>query len=101
MLYELRVYVPHEGKADAMRARFLNQVIPIFARVGIDLVQVFAADDGSDRLVYLTRYQDAASRDAQWARFFADAEWAAVKANTERDGPLLKSQEVMQLAQLR
>jgi hypothetical protein len=78
LIYEIRVYEAAEGKADAMRRRFLD------------------IEDG--RLTYMTRFADEDARRKAWAAFGADAEWAAAKAASETDGPLLKSQVVSVLS---
>lgn len=102
MLYEIRVYTASEGKAEAMRRRFLTEVVPRMPRHGIELVGVFTApqDGGKEdgRLTYITRFADEAARAAGWASFGGDAEWKAVKAATEVDGPLLASQSVSVLS---
>lgn len=97
MIHEIRTYVPHEGKAEALRVRFLDKVRPIFARLGIDLVASYSDAETPDELVYLTRFPDMAARDAAWDAFKTDAEWAATKAASETDGPLLKSQRIQLL----
>ncbi|QTL02196.1 NIPSNAP family protein [Aquabacter sp. L1I39] len=94
MLYEIRVYTASEGKAEAMRQRFLTEVVPRMPRHGIELVGVFTAPEEDGRLTYLTRFADEAARAAGWASFGGDAEWKAVKAATEVDGPLLAAQSV-------
>lgn len=94
MLYEIRVYTASEGKAEAMRRRFLTEVVPRMPKHGIELVGVFTAPQEDGRLTYITRFADEAARTAGWASFGGDAEWKAVKAATEVDGPLLASQSV-------
>jgi hypothetical protein len=46
----------------------------------------------------MTRFADEDARKNAWAAFGADAEWAAAKAASEIDGPLLKSQVVSVLS---
>ena len=58
----------------------------------------FTAPDEDGRLTYMTRFADEAARKQAWASFAADPEWAAVKASSEPDGPLLKSQTVSVLS---
>lgn len=98
MLYEIRVYQAAEGRADAMRRRFLTEVVPRLPHHGIELVGVFTAPEEDGRLTYITRFADEAARTAGWASFGADAGWKAVKAASEADGPLLASQTVSVLS---
>ncbi|MEH2482625.1 hypothetical protein V1282_005982 [Nitrobacteraceae bacterium AZCC 2146] len=95
MIYEIRVYEAAEGKADAMRRRFLDVVVTrFFPRHGIELLGAFTAPAEDGRLTYMTRFADEDARKKAWAAFGADPEWATVKAASETDGPLLKSQVI-------
>jgi hypothetical protein len=98
LIYEIRIYEAAEGKAEAMRARFKEHVVPRLPRHGIELLGVFEAlaDDG--RLTYLTRFNSEDDRTKAWAAFGADEEWRAIKAASERNGPLLENQTVSVLS---
>ena len=99
MIYEIRVYEAAEGKADAMRRRFLEVVASrFFPRHGIDLVGAFSSQSEDGRLTYMTRFADEDARKKAWTAFGADADWAAAKAASEVDGPLLKSQVISVLS---
>jgi hypothetical protein len=92
MIYELKAYTPHKGKEAALRARFLEKTLPIFEKHGIVVTALFTPADAPAQLWYMTRFQNDQSRRAAWAAFQADAEWQAVKKETEADGPLLEAQ---------
>lgn len=95
MVYEIRVYEAVDGRADAMRSRFKNEVAAkFFPRHGIELVGAFVAPEEDGRLTYITRFSTEEARKAAWAAFGADSEWAAVKKASEINGPLLKTQTV-------
>jgi len=99
LIYEIRVYEAAEGRADAMRRRFAEKVAThFFPRHGIELVGAFTAPVEDGRLTYMTRFADEDTRQKAWASFAADPEWAAVKASSETDGPLLKNQIVSLLS---
>jgi hypothetical protein len=99
LIYEIRVYEAAEGRADAMRRRFRDNVATkFFPRHGIELVGAFTAPAEDGRLTYMTRFADEDARKKAWASFAADPEWAALKAATETDGPLLKNQTVSVLS---
>jgi NIPSNAP len=99
LIYEIRVYEAAEGRADAMRRRFRDHVVTqFFPRHGIELLGVFTAPVEDGRLTYMTRFADEDARKKAWASFAADPAWAAVKAASETDGPLLKNQTVSVLS---
>ncbi len=99
MIYEIRVYEAAEGRADAMRRRSADSVATtFFPRHGIELVGAFTAPVDDGRLTYMTRFNDEDARKKAWASFAADPEWAATKAASETDGPLLKHQIVSVLS---
>ena len=98
MIYEIRVYEAVDGKADAMKARFKNEVVKRFPAHGIELLGVFESEAEQSRLTYLTRFRSEEDRSKAWAAFGADSDWRAVKAATEVDGPLLRSQTVSVLS---
>ena len=99
MIYEIRVYEAAEGRADAMRRRFRDHVATkFFPRHGIELLGAFAAPVEDGRLTYMTRFADEEQRKKAWASFAADPDWAALKAATEPEGPLLKNQTVSVLS---
>ena len=98
MIYEIRIYEAADGKADAMKARFKNEVVKRFPGHGIELLGVFETAADTSRLTYLTRFKSEEDRSQAWAAVGADPEWRAVKAASEVDGPLLKSQTVSVLS---
>lgn len=99
MIYEIRVYEAAEGRTDAMRRRFRDDVATrFFPRHGIELVGVFTAPAEDGSLTYMTRFADEDARKKAWAAFGADPEWAAVKTASETEGPLLKNQIVSVLS---
>ena len=98
MIYEIRIYEAADGRAEAMRARFKEHVVPRLSRHGIELLGVFEAPSEDGRLTYLTRFNSEDDRTKAWAGFGADEEWRAIKAASERNGPLLKQQSVSVLS---
>lgn len=100
MVFELRIYEPADGRAEALRLRFELEVVPRFAYHGIELLGAFTSPDAPGRLTYLTRFNDEGARKRAWASFGADPEWAAVKKASEVDGPLMKNQTISLLEPL-
>jgi hypothetical protein len=98
VIYEIRVYEAADGKAEAMKVRFKNEVVRRFPNHGVELLGVFESPADAARLTYLTRFKSEDDRSKAWAAFAADPEWRAIKTATEVDGPLLKSQTVSVLS---
>jgi len=87
LIYEIRVYEAADGRADAMRRRFLDVVaVKFFPRHGIDVVGVFTAPGEDGRLTYITRFANEDAQKKAWAAFAADSEWVSAKATSGADG---------------
>jgi hypothetical protein len=94
-VFELRTYVAHEGKLDALKARFRDHTLKLFEKHGMTNVGYFVPrsdSDGKDKttLIYLLAYPSAEAAKASWAAFRVDPEWKAVAAESEKDGKLVK-----------
>jgi len=92
-LYDLRVYTPAPGKAEALHARFREHTLRLFARHGMTNVGYFtpapvAGQPADERLFYILGYRNRATRDAAWAAFRADPEWQSVLAASQAAGSL-------------
>lgn len=88
-IYELRTYQAHPGKLDALVARFRDDTVRLFEKHGMSVAGFWTVDGGDgDTLVYLLSFPDRAGAEASWKGFLADPEWAKVREETERDGPL-------------
>jgi hypothetical protein len=99
-IYELRTYRAHPGKLDALVARFRDHTVRLFAKHQMELAGFFVKDSAEDEgtLVYLLSFPDRAAAEASWKAFGADPEWARVRQESERDGPLTASIESSFLA---
>ena len=84
MLYELRIYEILPGRMDAIMARFSNHTMRIFERLDIEVVGFWQEVVGrSDRLVYITRFDSQADREAKWTAFQSDP---GMVTGSSRDG---------------
>lgn len=97
MIYEFKKYIAHKGKQTALIARFSTKTIPIFNRLGIEVVHCWTSPEEADAMFYLTRFPSEEARVAAWNAFGSDAEWKQVKAESETDGALLASQTTVLL----
>jgi heme-degrading monooxygenase HmoA len=97
MIYEFKTYRAAPGSIDALITRFHQKTMPIFARLGIDVVNCWTSDDEPDAFFYLVRFPSEDAKKAAWSAFANDAEWKAAKAASETSGPLLASQTTVPL----
>jgi hypothetical protein len=91
--FELRTYTATPGKIDALHARFRDHTVKLFEKHHMTLVGFWRPTDEQQakrQLVYLLAFpsQEAATR--SWKDFQADPEWKAVKAASEKDGPIVE-----------
>ncbi|MEV4419970.1 NIPSNAP family protein [Patulibacter sp. NPDC049589] len=94
MLYELREYVAVPGRLPALIDRFNELTIPLFAKHGMELVQIGRTAIGEHsfgELVYTLRFDDVADMDAKWTTFIQDPEWVDGERVSEADGPLIQT----------
>lgn len=100
MIVELRIYEVMPGKMGAMLDRLENVAIPILERFGIRPIGFWTTVIGpsSNAITYMLEWQSMAEREDRWTRFFADPEWIAKKAESERDGPLAANVKTQFLA---
>lgn len=91
MIYELRIYTAHPGKMGALLSRFRDHTTAIFERHGIKNVGYWTNSVGgrSDELWYMLAFDDMGHRQRAWGEFGADPEWQRVRAESEREGPLV------------
>jgi hypothetical protein len=91
MLYELRIYTANTGKLAALQARFRDHTCALFEKHGIKNVGYWVNTIGgrSDELWYMLAFESLEQRQKAWASFQGDAEWQRVRAESERDGPLV------------
>ena len=83
MIFELRLYSVVPGRLADLHARF-ERLPPLFARHGIECVGQWTATTGprAPHFMYLMVYRDFAQREATWASFAGDADWLALRTQT-------------------
>jgi hypothetical protein len=88
-VYELRLYHVHEGKMDALKARFGGHTDAIFKRHNMKSIGYWmpeGAPDSQKLFVYILEHPSRQEAEKNWAAFKADSEWQKVKARTEANG---------------
>jgi hypothetical protein len=91
-VYELRMYHVHQGKMDALRARFGDHTDAIFKRHNMKSIGYWVSEDApgsQDLFVYILEHPSREEAEKNWAAFQADPEWKKVKAESEAQGPLV------------
>lgn len=90
MIYELRIYEAVPGKMQALNNRFANYTVNAWQTRGWKIVGFWTETIGtSNQLVYLLGFENLADREKKFAEFIADPEWNKVRAESEKDGPLV------------
>jgi hypothetical protein len=96
-LFELRTYHAAPGKLDALKARFANHSVRLFAKHGVTVVGFWAARDADGQptndFMYLLAFQDSEARERSWEAFRSDPDWLVARADSEADGPIILSGE--------
>lgn len=92
-VYDMRVYKCNPGKLEALNARFRDYTCAIFKKHGIEVIGFWTPTEGEeakDTLIYIAVFPDAKAQKKAWDAFWADPEWKRVKAESEKDGVLVK-----------
>ena len=90
-IQELRIYDAVPGKIQNVHDRFANHTIGLFEKHGIENVAYWTEDVGmSNRLVYMLGYPDLGAREKSWTAFQSDPEWQQARAESEKDGALVR-----------
>jgi hypothetical protein len=91
MIHELRVYTAVPNKLPALLARFQNHTLRVWEKHGIRQAGFWTTLIGehNHHLTYMVAWESMAEREQKWSAFLADPEWHAVRAETEKDGPLV------------
>ena len=95
-LFEMRTYTCNEGKLDALHARFRDHTIKLFAKHGITNHMYWIPTDeklSKTTLIYVISHDSEESAKASWDAFRKDPEWIKVRAESEKDGPILSKVE--------
>ena len=88
---ELRIYDAVPGKLPALHNRFAHHTIGLFKKHGMENIAYWVEDVGtSNRLVYMLGYADLGARERSWAAFVADPDWQQARAESEKDGALVR-----------
>lgn len=95
-VFELRTYTTHDGKLDALHARFRDHTMRLFEKHGMTNVAYWTPQDpalAGKTLVYLLAHRSPDAAKRSWDAFRNDPEWQKVKAESEAPGPIVRTIE--------
>jgi hypothetical protein len=94
-VFELRTYTAVPGKFEALKSRFRDHTLRIFARHNLNAIGGYyiPADPplSETTLLYVLVHNSRAEADRNWAEFQADPEWVKVRAASVANGELTTS----------
>jgi hypothetical protein len=91
-VYEMRTYHAVGGKLDALIARFADHTEALFKRHNMKSLGYWVPRENTNNMLfYILEHESREGADRNWDAFRADEEWKKVKAETERDGPIVAS----------
>jgi len=99
-VYEARIYKANPGKLEALHARFRDHTCALFKKHGIEVIGYWTpctGDEAKDTLMYLCVFPSVEAQKKAWDAFKNDPEWIKVKAESEKDGVLVKEIKSMNL----
>ena len=95
-VFELRTYITHEGKLEALQARFRNHTTRLFEKHGMTNIGYWVPQDApqsGNTLIYILSHASRESAKQNWESFRADPEWQKVARESEVDGKIVSKIE--------
>lgn len=96
-VFELRTYTTHEGKLDALHARFRDHTIKLFEKQGMKNIAYWVPADKPNTLVYLLAHPSVEARGKAFKAFLNDPDWKKAFAESRKDGPLVAKVDSLML----
>lgn len=91
-IFELRTYVTHPGKLEALHKRFREHTCALFKKHGIELVGFWTPAEGPEAqntLIYIVAFPSKEAQAKAWADFKADPVWQKVFKESHKDGVIV------------
>jgi hypothetical protein len=92
-VFEMRTYITEPGRLEALHKRFREHTNRLFVKHGMTLIGYWTPSSGPESentLVYILAFPSHEARDASFKAFGEDSEWKRVKAESEKDGKIVK-----------
>jgi hypothetical protein len=92
VIHELRIYRCAPGRLAALNKRFETRTLKMWEKHGIRQVGFWTVAIGATNhdLYYLLEWENLAERESRWSAFQSDPEWIAKRAESEKDGAILR-----------
>ena len=97
-VYEMRTYHTHDGKLDALHARFRDHTHEIFGRLGMKVVAYWTptkSPDSENTLIYILEHDSEQDAKNKWETFIADPDWVKAYKKSKINGDLVKTIDVV------
>jgi NIPSNAP len=91
-IFEIRTYYAHEGKLDALHARFRNHTVRLFAKHGMTNIGYWTPHEGplaGNTLIYILAHANRDAAKKSWDAFRADPEWQKARSESEAGGAIV------------
>jgi NIPSNAP len=91
-VFEIRTYYTHEGKLDALNARFRNHTVGLFTKHGMTNIGYWTPQDGpmaGNTLIYILAHDSRDAAKKSWDAFRADPDWQKARSESEAAGPIV------------
>ncbi|NGN44625.1 hypothetical protein G6N74_26550 [Mesorhizobium sp. CGMCC 1.15528] len=97
MIFEMRQYLIERGRMNDNHDRMENHTPALLSKHGIRVIGRWSALAGPRMplFCYIMEWKDFAEREASWASFYADPEWARIRAQTNAGSELVEGQELV------
>src|SRR5215208_7340451 len=86
-VFEMRTYVCHPGKLEALKTRFRDHTIRIFKKHDMESIGYWVPQDQAQgketTLIYIIAHQSREQAAKNWTDFRNDEEWKKVSADSE------------------
>ena len=95
-VFELRTYTANPGKLPEVVARFRGDTEKLFKKHGLKSVGYWTPQDephSKDMLIYMLSFESREKAKDLWKKFQDDPEWKKVRAESEKNGPLVSKVE--------
>jgi len=95
-VFELRVYTANEGKLEALKRRFRDHTTALFNKHHMEVIGYWSPQDpekAKDMFIYILAHPSRADAEKNWNSFKVDPDWISVKAASEKNGALAKTEE--------
>ncbi len=93
MIYELRIYECVPGRLPDLLKRFDTITLKLWEKHGIRQAGFWTTliGESNQALTYLIAWDSLADRETKWNAFQADTEWQKKRAETEANGPIVRT----------